>query len=60
MSAAGNPGEVLARVEGELRAMWAGQGAPGQTPSARACTMKNQYIPARTARTIVLLHAFSV
>jgi hypothetical protein len=39
VSAAGSPGEVLGRVEGELRAMWSGQGAPGQTPSARACTM---------------------
>lgn len=31
------PGAVLARVDSELRALWATQ--PGETPKARACTM---------------------
>ena len=31
--------EVLARVDDELRALWATAPAPGEVPKARACTM---------------------
>lgn len=33
------PGEVLERVEAELRALWSTPPAPGELPRARACTM---------------------
>jgi len=33
-----SPGQVLARVEGELQAFWSSPPAPGETPKARACT----------------------
>jgi glucose-6-phosphate dehydrogenase assembly protein OpcA len=33
------PGDVLSRIDAELRALWATPPAPGETPKARACTM---------------------
>jgi glucose-6-phosphate dehydrogenase assembly protein OpcA len=33
------PGDVLAQVEADLRALWATPPRPGETPTARACTM---------------------
>jgi glucose-6-phosphate dehydrogenase assembly protein OpcA len=33
-----SPGQVLARVESELQALWSSPPAPGETPKARACT----------------------
>ena len=33
-----SPGQVLGRVERELRAFWSSPPAPGETPKARACT----------------------
>jgi hypothetical protein len=41
------PGAVLARVDGELRALWATE--PGETPKARACTMNLVVVAATTA-----------
>jgi glucose-6-phosphate dehydrogenase assembly protein OpcA len=33
-----SPGQVLGRIEGELRAFWSSPPAPGETAKARACT----------------------
>ena len=42
-----SPGQVLARVEGELHAFWSAPPEPGDTPMARACT-RNLVVVAAT------------
>jgi glucose-6-phosphate dehydrogenase assembly protein OpcA len=49
VSATAGPGQVLTRIDQELRAFWSTPAAPGETPRARACTMNLVVVAATPA-----------